>query len=265
MKRVKTFLYFLFFVMACVGLVSAAETDLKKPVRNIAPALTPERAISLPEKIPVVQNQWPQWINSAKKSIRTGIPQWVNMVGLKDGIVNGANVTEGSLAGPSPSAMLTPTMMADGVPNSIINGLMGPVAEAVTSWASSVRVPNLPWYPSFLVVPAPIATPTKSPATPLAALIQTRAFLEPSMLTMTIQTRLGKEAATPEAQAAIKEFCTWFYSGFSTWLSTATIKEVLGTGPVPTFNPAANIHSGPVVKGTANGGVITPAPVWSVP
>ena len=265
MNHVKTFQYFLFFMMVCTGVLSAAETNLKKPARTIDPALTPARAISSPGKIPVVQNQWPQWIGSAKKSIRAGIPQWVNMVGLKDGVVNGANVTDGSLVGPSLLLMLKPSMMTDGVPDAVINGLMGPVAEAVTFWASSARVPNLPWYPSFLVVPAPIAPPTKSPVTPLAALIQMRTYLEPAMLTMTVQTRLAKEAETPEAQAAIKDFCTWFYAGFSSWLSTAAIKDVMGTGPVPTFNPAAKIFSGPVVKGTANGGVISPAPVWNAP
>jgi len=253
------------FLMACTSIGSAAETDLKRPARTIDPAMTPARAIPSPEKMPVVQNQWPGWIGSAKKSIRAGIPQWVNMVKLKDGVVNGATVTDGSLTGPSLLPMLTPSLMADGVPNSVINGLMGPVAEAVTFWASSVRVPNLPWYPTFVAVPAPVAPPTKSPATPLATLIQMKTFVEPAMLTLTVRARLAKEAETPEAQAAIKEFCNWFYVGFSAWLATATIKEVMGTGPVPTFNPAANIFSGPVIKGSANGGVISPAPVWTAP
>lgn len=265
MNHVKTFLCCVFFIMACGGVVSAAETNFKRPSRDIDPALAPARVTAAPEKIPMARNQWPQWINSAKKSIRAGIPQWVNLVGLKDGVVNGATVTGGSLSGPSLLLMLTPSMMSDGVPNSVTNGLMGPVAEAVTFWASSVRVPNLVWYPSFLVVPGPIAPPTKSPATPLAALVQQKTYLEPTLLTMTVKTRLSKEAETPEAQAAIQEFCTWFYAGFSLWLSTATIKEVMGTGPVPTFNPGANVLSGPVVKGTANGGVISPAPVWAAP
>jgi hypothetical protein len=76
---------------------------------------------------------------------------------------------------------------------------------------------------------------------------------------------MGPTATEPHLFQWVITAAAWFYSGFSTWLSTATIKDVIDTGPVPTFNPGANIFSGPVVKGTANGGVITPAPVWTAP
>jgi hypothetical protein len=82
---------------------------------------------------------------------------------------------------------------------------------------------------------------------------------------MNIQSRLGKDGETPEAKAAVKEFCEWFYKGFSFWMNIATLQDVEGTGPVPTYNPGANIYAGPVVNGTANGGFITPSPSWFEP
>ncbi len=247
------------------GAGPASAITPERPAKTIDPALSPGQALPSQEKLPKTQNLWPEWIKSAKKSVRSGFPQWSNMLRLNDGVVNGGTVTEGFLSGPSVLLLISPSMMTDGVPNSIINGLMKPVDQAVSFWASSVRVPNLLWYPSFLVVPSPIAPPTKSIPARLADLIQLKTFLEPSMLTMKIKSELGKDGETPEAEAAIKEFCDWFYSGFSSWLLTATIKEVIGTGPVPAFNPGQNVFSGPVVNGTANGGVISPSPSWLNP
>lgn len=247
------------------GAGAASPAVLEKPAKTIDPALSPGSAVPSQEKLPVTQNLWPEWIKSAKKSVRSGFPQWSNMLRLSGGVVNGGTVTEGYLSGPSVFMMLSPSMMSDGVPNPIINGLMKPIDEGVSYWASSLRVPGLPWYPSFMVVPGSIAPPTKSIQTRLADLTHIKTFLEPSMLAMKMKSQLGKDGESPEAQAAIKEFCDWFHSGFSLWLSVAFIKEVIGAGPVPAFNPSANVFSGPVVNGTANGGVISPEPTWTNP
>lgn len=215
-----------------------------------------------PDNLPVIQTMWPQWVDSAKKAVRQGVPQWIGMTTFKDGIVNGARVSGGQLGSPALLPFLTIEMKLAGVPDPIVSGFMGPVAEGFSFWASSAKAPNVPWYPSFEVFPGPVAPPTPSPPFPVSALIQAQIFLEPNMLASTIRMRIGGDADSPEARDAIDDFCRWLYSGFKLWLSSATIKGVLGTGPVPTFNPDARIFSGPVVNGTANGGNLYPLPTF---
>lgn len=205
--------------------------------------------------------KWSAWVTGAKKSVRTVLPQWVQMASLTGGVVNGARVTEGALTSPNILPLLNVGMKTAGAPDKIANGFMGPVSEAWTFWAANIRVPGLPWYPSFEMFPGPVAPPTPSPATPLKALIHVTAPLTPSVLALTIRTRLGNEASSPEAVAAINDFCNWFYSGFNSWLSAATIREVMGTGRIPHF-AAPVVNSGPVIGGTANGGKISPLPAW---
>jgi hypothetical protein len=204
---------------------------------------------------------WSQWAAGAKKAIRTVLPQWVQMASLTGGVVNGSRVTGGALTAPNILPLLYMDMKTAGVPDRIASGFMVPFTDAWTSWAASIRVPGLSWYPSFEMYPGPVAPPTPSPATPLRVLTQVTAPLTPSMLAQNIRIRLGNEASSKEAVTAINDFCNWFYSGFDLWLTSATIREVSGTGNVPHFAPPV-VNSGPVVGGTANGGKISPLPVW---
>lgn len=205
---------------------------------------------------------WPRWLAGAKQGVRTGLPQWVDRAGLVGGIVNGCLVTEGALAGPSLLPLISGGMKNENAPDRVIAGFMGPVADAWDAWAASVSAPGLAWYPSFEAYPGPFAPPTLSPEFPLISLTQERTPFDPSILATAIQTRLGNDASSREAQAAIDDFCVWFSSGFSAWLPGATIKGVIGTGPVPIFLTTPVPYSGGVVNGTANGGKISPPPVW---
>jgi hypothetical protein len=215
----------------------------------------------LPGKEVVDPASWPRWVAGAKQGVRTGLPQWVDKAGLVGGIINGSIVTGGALAGPPLLPMISGKMKNAGAPDRIVAGFMGPVAEAWTAWSASVRVPGLAWYPSFEMFPGPVAPPTPGPAAPLMSLTQVATPLTPSMLAQAIRTRLGNDASSPETQAAIVEFCAWFYSGFSSWRLTATIRGVIGTGRVPHFAPPI-VPGGRVIDGTANGGKILPQPVW---
>jgi hypothetical protein len=235
---------------------------LEKPARTLDPALVPGGVKRPPERIPVAANPWPQWMESARKSVRQGFPMWLATARITGGIVNGSRVTGGSLEGPSMQQMLSLWMQSDQVPKTITDGIMGTLSDALTLWGMSLQVPNLTWYPAFEVYPGPMAPPTPSAAWPFSALVQTMGFLEPSTLSSGIRMRIGADAMTPEAKTAIDDFCTWFTSGFKLWVASATIKDVIGTGPVPTYNPGSNIFVGPVVNGTATGGTISPTPTW---
>lgn len=248
--------------LACTG-PDAAQLCVPPPpaAPRTFPATLPGKLNTFPGKAAVNPASWPRWVAGAKQGVRTGVPQWVQKTGLVGGVINANNVRAGALVGPPLFPLIAGGMKGAGAPDQLVAGFMGPVAEAWMAWAASISVPNLPWYPTFAAFPAPFAPPTPSPTTPLKALTQVTNSLTPPVLAQIIRTRLGGDAASPEAQAAITEFCAWFYSGFSVWLPAATISGVIGTGPVPSFLPPV-VPVGPVVGGTANGGKIAPTPVW---
>jgi len=237
-----------------------ARIPLGTPTRQQLPRLYPSNPQVLPMEAKTAAH-WSQWVLGAKQAVKTVLPQWVQMAGLTGGVVNGSRVTGGALTGPNILPLLTMEMKSRGMPEKIASGFAVPATAAWSSWAASVKVPGLPWYPSFEMFPGPLAPPTPSPATPLRALTQVTAPLTPSVLAQNIRIRLGNEASSQEAVTAINDFCTWFYYGFDQWLTNATIREVSGTGNVPHFLPPI-VNAGPVIGGTANGGKLSPMPVW---
>lgn len=233
---------------------------VRTPQQQQVPRQYPANQQMLPREATTAVN-WSQWVIRAKQAVRTVLPQWVQTASLTGGVVNGSRVTGGALTAPNILPLLNLEMKTAGMPDRIAGGFAVPLTDAWTSWAASVRVPGLPWYPSFEMYPGPIAPPTPSPATPLRALTQVTAPLTPSLLAQSIRMRLGSEASSQEAVAAINDFCNWFYYGFDLWLTSATIREVSGTGRVPHFAPPM-VNAGPVINGTASGGKLLPMPVW---
>jgi hypothetical protein len=220
-----------------------------------------------PGRTSLVPNPLPQWIKSAQKGVCKGIPQWVAKAGLKDGVVNGPVVTGGYLDGPPLFPMMAAAMVQDGAPEKMVNDLLGPVSEAVTAWAASIRVPGMPWYPCFENIYGSYSIKQYSLQAPLGAMIQSQDMLMPSALSSAICLRIGTGASGAEAKAAIDGFCTWFSNGFKAWITVATIQGVCGEGPIATkyYDPLVGLNSGSVANGTANGGFLSPAPVWAQP
>jgi hypothetical protein len=112
-----------------------------------------------------------------------------------------------------------------------------------------MRVPGLPWYPSFAAWHGPAAPPTPNVPTPIASLIldpaaMTVANLKPT-LANALQGCMEFHAEFSEAVASGIE------TAFQTWKLTTMVTKVLGSGPVPTFAPPA-VPSGPVAGGVGN-------------
>jgi len=232
-----------------------ARTQPLQPTSRIQPG-TQEKVLEA-----AAAAAWARHAAEAKQAVRTFLPQWVQSAKLNGVTINGPTATGGQLSGMNLHPLLYMHMINAGVPNRIAEGFMAPLTEAWKSWAASVRVPGLPWYPSFAAVPMPVAPPMPNQPTPFAALFQLTMSLTPSVLSMNIRTRLGNEATSPAAVAAINDFCNWFYAGFDLWRSSAIIREVMGTGPVPHFAPPV-VPVGAVLNGTASGGRILPLPAW---
>lgn len=209
-------------------------------------------------------SDWAGWLAGAKRGIREGVPQWVASLKFSGISINGPIASGGRLESSSDlKSLISIRMREAGAPQDVVEGFMGAVAESWNSWAGSVRVPGLPWYPSFAAVPSPVAPPTPNIPSPLVALTQNRAPLEPLTLAAAIKGRIRDAASWPGGNNGIDEFCRWLNAGFITWLPKAKVQGVLGTGPVPSFAPPY-VPVGPVVGGhnAATPGIISPAPIW---
>lgn len=54
-------------------------------------------------------------------------------------------------------------------------------------------------------------------------------------------------------QKAMEDYADWFEERLEFWKMSARIGNLLGEGPVPSFNPTASVLVGPVVNGTLRG------------
>lgn len=203
---------------------------------------------------------WPKWMAAAKAGVRTWVPQWISTLYFTDVLINAVTASGGTLGPPFSGAMLYGQILQAGAPPKVAQGVAEALAGALNQWAASAKVPGAPWYPSFATVPSPVAPPTPNVPTPLITVTQP---LNQQLLSFTMKNGVGNMGSSPEAKAAIDEFCQWFTGPFEAWRPIALVTNVLGTGPVPAFAPPYS-PVGPVVggKGTSAPGGITGRPVW---
>jgi hypothetical protein len=203
---------------------------------------------------------WPKWIEGAKQGVREAFPAWNRNARLLHIVINGPKATGGSVDYPSNLKLnLSARMVASGAPPEMVDRFMGALADAVQKWASSIRVPGLPWYPSFAAMPVPEAPPTPNTPMPFVTLQQDRTSLAPAFIAATLNGRVGEPATWPEGARVISDFCGWFAAGLNQAIAASQVTQIMGRGPVPTFAPPY-VPVGPVVGGD----VINTQPLLSV-
>jgi hypothetical protein len=170
--------------------------------------------------------------------------------GMRDVVINGLTANGGRLEGPPLDGFIrTAPQVAS------LSGWMAMVRDAVAAgigkqWAaytSTVRVPGLPWYPSFVAFPAPQAPPMPNIPSPLVLLGPNLSAIQPEAI---------KVAMLEGLQGKQMEFGNEFFlslgTGFQTavllWQATQMVTLVMGKGPVPSFAPPY-VPVGPVVGG----------------
>ncbi|HUP21233.1 MAG TPA: hypothetical protein VM778_14950, partial [Gemmatimonadota bacterium] len=140
-----------------------------------------------------------------------------------------------------------------GAPAHVAEGWDRAMAEAWNGWADNATVVALPWYPSFLAYPAAEAYPVANVPTPLAGLISTGApGMAAPALSQRIEDEIGADAGTTDAGYALAAFANEIGLRFLTFVATRQVMDVMGSGPVPSYNPSIGVLAGPVV-GTCSG------------
>jgi hypothetical protein len=183
---------------------------------------------------------------------------WSQRATLVDVIINAVTASGGRLLGAGLEADIRQRGPLD-------DSWRRPRTEAIAAgigfcwdnWQRTVTVPGMPWYPAFASFPGPMAPPMPNIPVPLIALRQNPLLLNYAQVKALMLSRYSGDKEWPgelfEAVAAGME------RAFQTWAPTQMVRNVLGTGPVPTFAPPY-VPVGPVVNGR---GTQTPG-AWSV-
>lgn len=191
---------------------------------------------------------WARASASAIAATASAIATWKVSATLVGVVVNAVTASGGRLIGPPLGPLVSAGMMGGGARPAVATAFGIGAGQAWEDWAASVKVPGLPWYPSFAAVPSPVAPPMPNIPTPLAALTGKR--ITAGMVAVAIRAMVGP-APEPGKDEAIIDFAAWFVGAFNEMLQSTMVTNVLGTGPVPTFAPPY-VPVGPVVAGTAN-------------
>jgi len=201
---------------------------------------------------------WSDWSNCRKAAtagVARAVAKWQSQAVLKDVVINGLEASGGSVTGPPLHPSIERTMTEAGVPVAVANAFASSVSNAWSMWASSLRVPGLPWYPAFDNFPGPVAPPMPNVPSPLGTLVGNMQPLSAPRLKASIGNALGTLANDPKASAAIDGFAVDFAARFMRYLASVKVTNVIGTGPVPAFAPPL-VSTGRVIggKGTMKAG-----------
>ncbi len=175
---------------------------------------------------------------------------WLQQARLVNVIVNGITASAGTLQGPALGPAIRQNAPREGAwQRSRSEAIAVGIGFCWETWQRAVTVPGLPWYPSFVAVPAPIAPPTPNVPTPLIVVCQNSFLMNASMVKSQMQAHYSGDNEWPNQLFEAVAF--GFERAFQVWVSAQVVRNVMGSGPVPTFAPPY-VPVGPVVGGTGN-------------
>jgi hypothetical protein len=176
---------------------------------------------------------------------------------LIDVVINGPTASRGRMTAPPIAPLFVSQLPRE------LTELSDPVANAfsagMAAWTESVSVPGLPWYPSFVALPMPVAPPTPNVPCVLRVLNMNPMPMSQSILNAKMVQGLPRaNRAAALTLAVLNAMASSLDKVFTQWLVMTQVTNVMGTGPVPTFAPPY-VPVGPVVGGAGNmmpGGLI---------
>lgn len=202
----------------------------------------------------IIGAQFGRYIDGICSAICDGIDKWMKMATINGVVINGpvGMLMPGMVLGPP----LMPLIFAT-APKSTIQ-------ETKYSRAISAALGKLwqPWHrginglltypPTFAAFPGPVHPPIPNIPILLSALPSPgEAGLSHKVLKTTMEANLADPTAY-HASDLFYSIARAFNTVFQTFKMSTLVKNVLGTGPVPTFAPPF-VPVGPVVGGIGNG------------
>lgn len=204
-----------------------------------------------------VSNEYSSYLAAICHAIVEAHDQWRLAAHLQGVVIMGTSATGGSITGPSLSPIIAgmgPQQGLWGNAAAYTKAIADGLASCWTAWQQSVSVPNLPWYPSFVAVPATMAPPVPNVPTPLSALKWSSALLAPDAIKTAIARKLGQPG--PYSDELFQSIAAGFGGATAMWFPGQMITNVLGKGPVPSFAPpyvpVAPVVAGSIVEGASH-------------
>lgn len=200
-----------------------------------------------------VGKSFADFIDAMCGAVCDGISQWqatATMAGVMINAVVGV-VTPGCVIGPP----LTPLILAlapKKTPQEMKYSMAVASAfgNAWLTWSTGLTGQIL--YPAFAAVPSPVAPPMPNVPMPLVAFTSPgEAQLAPATLKQSMVGLHGDPTAL-HSDALFDAFAQGFSPVFNLMKVSTQVKNVLGTGPVPTFAPPF-VPVGPVIGGIGTG------------
>jgi hypothetical protein len=191
-----------------------------------------------------------EFIDGICDAICSAWGQWQNMATMAGIMVNAVTASLGQVIGPP----WTPIIMLQGPKSSpmqlkYLNAVANVIGPAWLAYTATIKVPALPWYPSFAVFPSPVAPPTPNVPTPIISLTQVKASLMPAVMKQQMVGLLADPRA-PYHSELFESICDAFDKMFTIWQTSTLVTNVLAVGPVPTMALPVPVP-GPVTGGVA--------------
>jgi hypothetical protein len=174
---------------------------------------------------------------------------WRRMAYFKDVTINSVTAIGGTLDGPGLQIFILQSAPMTGALNwaqQYSAAIAAGIQDKWRNFQQSFSVPGLPWYPSFAMLPSPVAPPTPNIPTPLIACSCNPFAIEPAIVSISIKQRLG--APGPFSDQLFDSIAAGFSQTVKLWMQMQMITQVKGTGTVPTFAPPF-VPAGPVING----------------
>ena len=215
---------------------------------------------SVADYVVSVAPNWAAWGPAARVAAQQGTNRWLGEIEVQ-GEVNGSTLTflSGRTLRPKSRPFDTQPMISAGAPGEVIGAFYSVTSDAWASWVSGYQGPPSPGaFPSFSAYPGSQAggMPAIPPSMPLSSgLSSNEASMSAENIGAALRTKLGAATlAQPGAAAAVTDYAVFVHDHFVAWRRSATLSNLIGSGPVPTFAPPA-VPVGPVVGGKASGKV----------
>jgi hypothetical protein len=182
------------------------------------------------------------------RAICLGHDQWRAQAYFKDIKINANTAIGGMLEGPALGPLIRTYLGVAGTGASKKYGdaVVGGVGDAWGEFQRTFSVPGLPWFPSFVAFPGPMAPPTPNVPTPLVTCRHDARKVSASALKARMDRYLT--GSDPEDARLLQAIAQAFELVVTQWLAQQPVTNVMGSGPVPTYAPPY-VPVGPVVMG----------------
>lgn len=189
------------------------------------------------------------YLAGVSSAVGFAMSRWQMQASLLDVMINGPVASGGRFSGPPIDGLIR--SLAPGGWDVYTQAICAALHDQVKAFEGEVRVPGMPWYPSFAAFPAPFAPPTPNVPCPMMALAAGAArHVSTASIKAAILARFGPRKP-PAADAVATAVAEGFEKTFTSWLARTVVQLVMGSGPVPTYAPPY-VPTGPVVNGRGN-------------